>query len=118
MSASAVATISVVRRCAKAAGRRRWIQIDGGRGAGEVERDIEEPEQGGRAGDRRGGRLDVALDEDAEVPLERHDVAGVCARRSPVLAAEAADELVQGVEREEGQQLDAAGVGAGCGAKD
>ena len=92
------------------------VDPDGsGGGAGEVEGDVEEAEEGRRAGDRGERCLHVALDEHAEALLEGDDVAGVVARCSPVLAAEAAHDLVHRVQGGEAGELDAARVGA-CGA--
>ena len=89
-----------------------------GAGTAEVERDVEEAEQRGRAGQRGERSLDIALDEESDSLLERDDVGGVRASGDPVLAAEAAHELVAAVEDGEGGQLDPTGVRAGGGAEE
>jgi hypothetical protein len=82
-----------------------------GCGAREVEEDVEEAEQRRDAADRADDVLDVALDEEMEAALERDNVGRMRASRRPVLAAEAADELVDAVEGGQRCELDPAGVG-------
>ena len=76
----------------------------------EVERDVEDAEHARQAGHGGGRRLDAPLPEDPEGALDADDVGRVQARRRPVLAAEAADELVDAVERDSRGRLDAAGA--------
>ncbi len=81
------------------------------RRAREMQDDVEEAEQRGHAGKRGDEALHVPLDEEVEVALEPDDVGGVRASCHPVLAAEAADELVRAVEGGERCELDPTRVG-------
>ena len=81
------------------------------RRADEVEQHVREAEQRGCEGDRLERALDAALDVDPDLLLEGHDVGRVPEGRLDVLAARAADDLVEAVERGEAGDLASTGVG-------
>ena len=76
-----------------------------GGGAEEVESDVREPEERRDAGQARDGVLHAALDEHAEVPLQRDDVLRVLHRAGDVAVPEAAHDLVDAVQRRHHEQL-------------
>ena len=81
------------------------------RRADEMEDDVGEAEERGCDRDRLDGVLDASLDVDAERLLESDEVGGVAHRCLDVLAADAANQLVDAVEKAETRDLAKARVG-------
>ena len=80
-------------------------------GRRQVQAHVGEAEQRRHDGQVRDGALQRALDEDADVLLERDDVGGVRTGRREARGAEAADALVEAVQRGDRGELDLARVG-------
>ena len=86
---------------------------EGDRSTDEVQEDVCEAEHRRRVRNRLEGALDAALDVDPGGLLDRDDVGGVLHGSLDVLAAGAANDLVDAVQHREARDLASTGMGVG-----